>query len=245
MSKKQGIPTGTALAMIGLILAIVIGASAGVLALVNGKMSAYEKTTPDAALQAYMKQIEKQDYTELYQQFQTRTGSLSSEADFTAAMNTIYGDVDFKDLNYVKDDKSAEGYEGTYGVYSKGRKVSTLNLRKENETWLVETVMQSSGNLSYLIDAPAEAQVKVNGILLGSDYVKETKVPAGTFDRYKTSSAAPTVTRYQISELMSQPEITAEGYVVVKDAYEERFYVGQAASGEIKKRRRENDDGDC
>ena len=42
-SKKQGIPTGTALAMIGLILAIVIGASAGVLALVNGKMSAYEK----------------------------------------------------------------------------------------------------------------------------------------------------------------------------------------------------------
>ena len=234
MSKKQGIPTGTALAMIGLILAIVIGASSGVLALVNGKMSAYEKTTPDAALQAYMKQIEKQDYTELYQQFQTRTGSLSSEADFTAAMNTIYGDVDFKDLNYVKDDKSAEGYEGTYGVYSKGRKVSTLNLRKENETWLVETVMQSSGNLSYLIDAPAEAQVKVNGILLGSDYVKETKVPAGTFDRYKTSSAAPTVTRYQISELMSQPEITAEGYVVVKDAYEERFYVGQAASGEIK-----------
>ena len=80
-----------------------------------------------------MKQIEKQDHTELYQQFQTRTGSLSSEADFTAAMNTIYGDVDFKGLNYVKDDKSAEGYEGTYGVYSKGRKVSTLNLRKENE----------------------------------------------------------------------------------------------------------------
>ena len=36
MSKKQGIPTGTALAMIGLILAIVIGASAGVLALAIG-----------------------------------------------------------------------------------------------------------------------------------------------------------------------------------------------------------------
>ena len=58
-----------------------------------------------------MKQIEKQDYTELYEQFQTRTGSLSSEADFSTAMNTIYSDVDFKDLSYVKDDKSAEGYE--------------------------------------------------------------------------------------------------------------------------------------
>ena len=148
MSKKQGIPTGTALAMIGLILVIVIGASAGVLALVNTKMSAYEKTTPNAALEAYMKQIEKQDYTELYEQFQTRTGSLSSEADFSTAMNTIYSDVDFKDLSYVKDDKSAEGYEGTYGVYSGGKKVSTLDLRKENETWRVETVMQSSGNLS-------------------------------------------------------------------------------------------------
>ena len=94
--------------------------------------------------------------------------------------------------------------------------------------------MQSSGNLSYLIDAPADAQVKVNGILLGSDYVKESNVPAGTYDRYKTSSAAPTVTRYEISELMSEPEITAEGYVVVKDAYEERFYVGKAASGDVK-----------
>ena len=234
MSKKQGIPTGTAMAMIGLILVIVIGASAGVLTLVNAKMSAYEKTTPNAALEAYMKKIEKQDYSELYEQFQTRTGSLSSEADFNATMNTIYGNVDFQDLSYVKDDKTAEGHEGTYGVYSDGKKVSTLNLRKENDAGQVETVMQSSGNLSYLIDAPAAAQVKVNGIVLGSDYVKETQVPAGTFDRYKTSSAAPSVTRYEISELMSEPEISADGYKVVKDAYEERFYVGSEATGEVK-----------
>ncbi|MCH1940335.1 NTF2-like N-terminal transpeptidase domain-containing protein [Holdemania massiliensis] len=234
MSKKQGIPTGTAMAMIGLILVIVIGASAGVLTLVNAKMSAYEKTMPNAALEAYMKKIEKQDYSELYEQFQTRTGSLSSEADFNATMNTIYGNVDFQDLSYVKDDKTAEGHEGTYGVYSDGKKVSTLNLRKENDAWQVETIMQSSGNLSYLIDAPAAAQVKVNGILLGSDYVKETQVPAGTFDRYKTSSAAPSVTRYEISELMSEPEISADGYKVVKDAYEERFYVGSEAAGEVK-----------
>ena len=51
MSKKQGIPTGTALAMIGLILVIVIGASAGVLALVNTKMS-----VPNVSYNIYDKQ---------------------------------------------------------------------------------------------------------------------------------------------------------------------------------------------
>ena len=59
MIKKQGIPTGTAMARIGLILVIVIGASAGVLTLVDAKMSAYEKTAPNAALEAYMKKNSK------------------------------------------------------------------------------------------------------------------------------------------------------------------------------------------
>lgn len=231
MSKntKPGIPMKKALMMIGLIVVIVIAASAGVLAVVNGKMSAYEKTTPLAAFGSYMDKVEAQNYEPLYTQFQERTESLSSFEDFTKVMNEIYDGADFNDLSYVKEDKTTGTQEGTYAVYSGGKKLSVIDLSKNDSgQWSVETVMQSGGNLSFLIDVPEGAEVKVNGIALTDAYLKEKKIAAEAFWGVTDSSIAPVVNRYEITDMMSEPAITAEGYLVVKDALKDQYYIGKA-----------------
>ena len=232
---KTKIPMGNALILIAVVTAMVLGASFGVNAIFTGRMKAFEKATPNAAMIAYMEKVENKDYTELYQQFKERTGSLSSEQDFITAMDEIYDGVQFDDIKFIKDDKTTEEQAGTYTVSSEGLKVSTLDLSRENDQWVVETRMDTAGDLSILIDAPKKAEITLNGVVLSDEYITDKEADSSLFDRFITNAPIPSVVRYQVDDLMSVPEITSEGHIVVRDAFDGRFHVGDQPTAEEQK----------
>lgn len=224
MNKTQKIPTRQALMLLGTVLLVVLAASLGVLALVNSRMSAYEKTTPEAAVSTYLQQVQQRQFHDLYTAYQNRTGSLSSEDDFARAMEDL-AQADPDSLTTVY----ADNEDGTISctVYSNNQSLALLTLRQQQQQWQVEVQLPEEENLSYLIDAPRQAQVLVNGIALDERYRKEDEVPSAAFERYSGSSiTVPQVSRYEISDLMSPPEVSAEGYQVVMDALEPRFFIG-------------------
>ena len=232
---KTKIPMGNALVLILAAAAMIIAASFGVNAIFTGRMKAFEKATPAAALAAYMEKVENQDYTELYEQFKQRTGSLSSEQDFITAMNDLYEGINFDDIKFIKDDRTSEEQTGTYTVSSEGLKVSTLNLSRENDQWIVETKMDTAGDLSVIIEAPAGVEVKLNDVVLSDEYVIDKEADSALYDRFITNAPVPVVVRYQVDNLMSAPEITSEGHTVVRDAFDGRFYIGDQPTAEEQK----------
>lgn len=233
MKKNQEISMKSAISILCMVLGVLLLSSLGVLSLVNGKLSSFEKNTPEGIFSSYMVKVSEQKYDQLYEEFQSRTQSLSSKEDFSQAIQEIYQDVNFDELSYVKENKTTSSMEGPYGVYGNGKKIATLNLVQENNKWQVETLI-NGGTLSYLVEIPSDATVQINGITLDETYLKESNVASAGYRHMTNQDNAPKVNRYEITNMMSAPTITLDGYTSMKDALEDQLYVGKVLTGDLK-----------
>lgn len=232
--RKKGINASTGFIIIALVLVACIGTSFILVNMTKKNYLAREESLPESAISVYLEQVKNNDFASIYEDSLTVEPHLNSKEDYEQAIKDIYKDVHLNDLMFSPE--PGEDDELLYGIYDGNVKVAVVKLIKSpSGKWVLTTLFQ--GDHNYTVEVPIGVTFKVNGLDVGEEYIKAASQPATNFSGLKDTSNAPKVTRYELTNLISDPEITVEasGYTLIKDVLSQTYYVGKdATSSELK-----------
>lgn len=188
---------------------------------------AEEAKLPESAITTYLNHLKDGDYEGVYQDSLIVDPHLNSEADYTAKLQEVYGDIDPSQVEFAGLDDTDGSKE--YKLYYEGKFLATLKLIKSTDgSWLASTIF--SGDKDYTIEVPAGLSITANGIDVDKSYLTSTKVPASNFAGLADQENAPVVDVYQLKGLLGEPEIKVKGddsYGTLRDVVTSAIYVGK------------------
>lgn len=229
MTKKKGITTKVAGIVLALVLVACIATSFILVQITKSTYSNREADLPESAISVYLEQVKNNEFGRIYENSLLIEPHLNSKDDYVQAIKDIYKDVDLGNLMFSPE--PSENDDLLYGIYDGNVKVAVVKLIKSTSgKWLLTTLFNGDNN--YTVEVPQGVTIKVNGLDVGDEYIKATNQPATNFSGLKDTTNAPKVTRYVLTNLISQPEITIDspGYVMIEDVLSQAYYVGKDAT---------------
>ncbi|MEF9892683.1 MAG: hypothetical protein RR738_05080 [Anaerorhabdus sp.] len=225
-TKKIGLKRTAGIIIMLVVLLACVGTSILVVQMTKSNLASKEANLPESAISLYLKQVKNNDFNGIYENSLLIDPHLNSKEDYDQGIKDIYKGVNLDKLMYI--DETTDYGDLLYGIYEGNIKVATVKLIKTADgKWLATTVFQGDNN--YIVEVPEGVTIKVNGLDVGKEYIKQSEVPATNFSGLKDTSKAPKVTRYELTNLISEPQITVDGtgYTMIKDVLSNTYYVGK------------------
>lgn len=225
-TKKVGLKRTAGIIIMLVVLLACVGTSILVVQMTKSNLASKEAKLPESAISLYLKQVKNNDFNAIYENSLIIEPHLNSKADYEQAIKEIYDGVNLDKLVIMSKDN--ENGDNLYDLFEGNVRIATVKLIKTGDNkWLATTLFQGDNN--YIVEVPEGVTIQVNGLDVGSDYIKQSAVPATNFSGLKDTSKAPKVTRYELTNLISEPQITVDGtgYTMIKDVLSNTYYVGK------------------
>ena len=209
-----------------LFLTLMIISGAGMFFLWN-MLDTYEQSTPEGAMSDYVRLLTQQNYDLIYKRSFDGFTQWNDAQSYTAWLKNRYEGVDLQRAVFTRKSYSEDRYQ-YYDMLVDQKTIATLELSwlETENRWNARTLVEDR---NFSIELFSSAEVLINGMPLTETNLTD---PSGRSDAYltlKDQQQSLPVTRYHIDGLVDVPEVTVSdpNMIVVKDALQDRFYVGQ------------------
>lgn len=186
----------------------------------NGFASKYDEHMPENTVNAFMRERDGSYWYKLvYNRYSSKTTSFESANDVIRKLG--YEGIDTGKLTYHKRVSDYEKSAPAYTVYYEGKEFATVKLRSNKKVmlglneWQVDTVTLSmndseANSVSVSVTCPPETKISVNGIELGKQYIKESRVDYPNVSEFeKGLDGIPYRVKYIIDGLFDIPTVKA------------------------------------
>lgn len=220
---KKRIKAAPALGFL-LLLALIIAGAGKTLALSAGKhFIEEEKKMPETAMEGLLEDLVSGDFSDLYRETQAVRPNLDSEAGYTAYLEGLLNHYGREALTY-------RNVDGEWRVYAGDTYLAEAVVQEDGEGNM-HAALPLEGNGTAVIEVPAGAELKINGNVLGKEYLKESDVPAVNCEQFPVSTEKVSVDVYEIGPLLGEPE--ADEWVLLKDVLSGHYLAGKEVTDDV------------
>lgn len=193
-----------------LIYAVVLCIAGGaVLVWLNSTLTAYEATTPGAALEQYATWVREKNYQAIFEHAEFETDIINTKEEHIKYLSRVYAydnqQITFRERVSLKED------EKLYSVYFNDVRVGIVSLTSRtldgNVRWQVKPQLVFQKDYTLVCDGNARLTVNGNDIALLGFTPEE--IQSTVFAGLKDPTLYPALYRYTLSGLLNEPEVSA------------------------------------
>ncbi|MEE3487322.1 MAG: hypothetical protein VZT48_04370 [Bulleidia sp.] len=201
----------------------------------SGKKKEYaalEAEMPESAITAYLTDVKKENYDELYSEAMQIDQPFASQDYYAQRIKDLYDGIDPDAVSYKLSSSDDNGR--TYQLSYDSKDLAQLRMIQNGEgTWLVATVFND--NTDYIVEVPAGLTLMANGIQVDSQYMTVSSTACSAYSGMYDQSSAPLVDVYEIRNINEDASFTIaddSSCIPVKGVVTGTVYLGQDASSD-------------
>lgn len=196
---------------------IAVAASVAAFALFWNFLAVYEKSQPKYVMESVISLFESGDSAELIDHMQYEVSAFENEETVVNYLNTILGTGEWK---YKQNIETYNKDTEIFKIMKDNKAVATVTIQKSSERgrfntdkWEFVSVDNMLVKNTYVVTAPTNATVYINGIKLTSEYAKENTIAITSLSNASKYVSVPGMIKYSIPDMLIKPQITATGGV--------------------------------
>lgn len=180
-------------------------------------LKAYEESQPKYKMESVLKIFKDKNIDEIMKYV---TYELSSFENEDTMKNYIHNILSEGDWEFTQSAETYTKNTPVYNIRKNGINVATVTLTKatdkgafHTDQWLLSSVdnLLTNNKEPFVILAPSNSKVYVNGILLTNEYIVEKDIAIDDLKNTAKYVSLPTMVKYSVSGFYANPEITAVG----------------------------------
>lgn len=201
----------------GILIALTVVLSVSLLVKFWNFLEVYEMSQSKYEVKRAVSLFEEGNTEELMKYMKYEVSSFESDDTVKNYIKGIVGEgVWTYRLNLENYNKDTEVYK----IFKNDKLVANIIIEKQAEkgryntsVWKLSQISDILTKNTYLVTAPSNSTIYINGIKLTDEYIKEKGIAISTLSNSSKYVSVPTMVKYSIPDLITKPQIKAVGGV--------------------------------